>query len=103
MYIRLVLWIVLAMALASPSLAIADEAVNGERLADACSSCHGLGGHGGGAIPAIAGRDPEDFVAQMLAFREQKAPATIMNRLARGYTDEEIAALADYFSGLETP
>ena len=25
-------------------------------------------------------------------------PATVMNRLAKGYTDQEIDALADYFS-----
>lgn len=71
------------------------------RLADGCTSCHGLAGEGGSAIPAIAGKAREDFIAQMMGFRDQSAPATIMNRLARGYSDAEIAALADYFSTLE--
>lgn len=101
MLLKHVLALGLAFTLAQPSLG--QDAPDGERLADACSSCHGIGGRGGGAIPPIASRDPEDFVAQMLAFRDQTAPATIMNRLARGYSDDEIAALADYFSGLETP
>lgn len=81
--------------------ALAEGMVDGARLADACSSCHGLEGAGGDAIPAIAGLPVDDFVARMTAFRDQSAPATIMNRLARGFTDSEIVALATYFSELE--
>jgi sulfide dehydrogenase cytochrome subunit len=89
-----------AISIGSLSTASAQEA-DVARLADGCTSCHGLVGEGGSAIPPIAGKAREDFIAQMTAFRDQSAPATIMNRLARGYSDAEIAALADYFSALE--
>ena len=34
----------------------------------------------------------------MTQFKEGKKPATLMHQLAKGYTDAELAALADYFS-----
>lgn len=93
----------LSLAVVSTAMhpALAQDAVDGTRLADACSSCHGLNGAGGTAIPPIAGLAPDDFVALMRSFQDQSTPATIMNRLARGYNEAEIAALADYFSALE--
>ena len=36
----------------------------------------------------------------MAAFRANGRPATIMSRVARGYTDTEVAAVAAYFAGL---
>lgn len=98
---QLKLFTSLLFAVFALQAASAQEPADGARLADGCSGCHGLGGTGGGAIPPITGLAPDDFIAQMLAFREQTAPATIMNRLARGYTDDEIAALAKFFSTVE--
>ncbi|EXI71532.1 MAG: Flavocytochrome c cytochrome subunit [Candidatus Accumulibacter sp. SK-11] len=34
----------------------------------------------------------------MKAFKNGTRPATIMHQLAKGYTDEEIAILAEYFA-----
>jgi len=34
----------------------------------------------------------------MAQFKEGKRQATLMHQIAKGYTDAEIAALADYFS-----
>jgi cytochrome c553 len=34
----------------------------------------------------------------MKMYRDGKRPATIMHQIAKGYTDEEIVALADYFA-----
>jgi sulfide dehydrogenase cytochrome subunit len=72
--------------------------LNGEGLADACTSCHGLGGRSQGYIPSIAGVEKTTLLRQLKAFRAQTAQATIMNRIARAYTDPELEALADYFS-----
>ncbi len=52
------------------------------------------------AVPAIAGYDRDAFIANWAEFRADERPATIMNRIARGYSDAEVAALADYFSSL---
>jgi sulfide dehydrogenase cytochrome subunit len=66
--------------------------------AEACLGCHGPEGRGGpGAIP-IAGRDRAELVAILLAFRANERPGTIMGRIARGYTDAEIAAVSDYYA-----
>lgn len=100
MLLRRKLIVFIALSTCSLSIASAQE-TDAARLADGCTSCHGLAGEGGSAIPPISGMDREAFVTQMAGFRDQSIPATIMNRLARGYSDAEIAALADYFSTLE--
>ncbi len=83
-----------AIALAAEAGAAPDPAT----LADACTSCHGLGGRSSGAIPTIAGLDRQALLSQLQAFRDQKVEAVVMNRIARAYTEAEINALADYFS-----
>jgi cytochrome c553 len=70
-------------------------------VAQGCAGCHGQAGAGGGSVPKIAGYDRDLFIAQWTAFREKRRPATIMDRIAKGYTDAEVARLADYFSRLK--
>jgi sulfide dehydrogenase cytochrome subunit len=84
--------------LAGPGLAA--DTGEGARLANACTSCHGLEGHSLGAAPALAGQAEEDLLAKLKGFRDGTVPATIMNRIVRGYSDEELAALAAYFSSV---
>ena len=66
--------------------------------AQGCVGCHGPNGAGMGGVPGLAGRDQAELVAQMNAFRANERPATIMGRVARGYTEAEIAASAAYFA-----
>jgi cytochrome subunit of sulfide dehydrogenase len=91
--------VILAIA---PGAAAAAEPT-GEGLADACTSCHGIGGRSQGYIPSIAGVSKATLLRQLKAFRAQSAPATIMNRIARAYTDPELEALAAYFSAVPRP
>lgn len=63
-----------------------------------CFNCHGTEGRVNSAIPAIAGRDKAYLEETLKAYKAGTKQATIMNQLAKGYTDEEIAVLADYFS-----
>ncbi|NHC07640.1 c-type cytochrome [Azonexus fungiphilus] len=63
-----------------------------------CFNCHGTEGKVNSAIPAIAGRDREYLAETLKAYKAGTKPATIMHQLAKGYTDEELAILADYFS-----
>ena len=69
-------------------------------LAGACANCHGTDGRSPGGIPSLAGRPADVLKAQMLAYRSDTYPpgTTIMNRLAKGYSDAQIEALAQYFS-----
>jgi sulfide dehydrogenase cytochrome subunit len=49
---------------------------------------------------SIAGRPEVLLLEQLKAFKSDTPPpgTTIMNRLAKGYTDEQLAALAAHFS-----
>jgi cytochrome subunit of sulfide dehydrogenase len=76
----------------------ADEAA--PLIAQSCAGCHGQDGAGQGEMPAIAGYDRDEFLQVWAEFRADERPATIMNRIAPGYTDEEVEALADYFASL---
>lgn len=80
------------------------QQADGRVLAMSCLNCHGPGGKSPGAIPSIAGKS-EDFLKNALAdFRDGKrtgAQATVMGRLAKGYSDAEIAAVAKYIATLK--
>ena len=71
-------------------------------LAGACANCHGTDGRSPGGIPSLAGRPASVLQAQLLAYKSESSPpgTTIMNRLAKGYSDSEIEALAQHFSKL---
>ncbi len=69
-----------------------------EMLAQTCAACHGPMGSSVSIIPTIAGADPEYFVETMQAFKNGDRKATVMDRVAKGYSDQEITAMADYFA-----
>lgn len=88
-------------ALAGPRLAAADQPVfDVSVLAGACANCHGTDGRSPGGIPSIAGRPESVLKQQLLAFKSDTPPAgtTVMGRLAKGFSDEQISALAKHFS-----
>ena len=72
-------------------------------LAGTCLNCHVSDPKLATSIPVIAGKPEAVLKAQLLAYKSNQAPAgtTIMNRLAKGYSDDEVAALAAYFSELD--
>jgi cytochrome c553 len=50
------------------------------------------------AIPTIAGLEPATFIQLMTGFRDDTIRVTVMNFVAKAYTDEQIVLLADYFA-----
>jgi cytochrome c553 len=81
--------------------AIAQDRNLGRNLAAQCANCHGTNGVSQGGIPGLAGQGRAYIIAQMSAFKsgQRSGPAsTIMHQLAKGYSDEQIAAMADFFS-----
>ena len=54
-------------------------------------------------MPPLAGRAPGEIVAAMRAFRAGERQATVMNRIAKGFSDDEIAAIASWYGALPTP
>ena len=55
-----------------------------------CSGCHGKGLQ----PPALTGRVPEEIVVALDAFRAGTKQATVMDRIAKGFTHDESVAIA---------
>jgi len=86
---------------AQAQTAVTAESLQAQVLSGACANCHGTDGRLGGAVPVIAGRPAHVLESKLLAFKRGEDPtATVMTRHATGYTDDELAALAAYFSKL---
>jgi sulfide dehydrogenase cytochrome subunit len=88
--------IVVSLLLASPGQA--GELSRGEMLSISCAGCHGTDGHSPGSIPDISDKSAEYIRTSMEEFRSGKRDSTVMGRQAKGYTDEEIQLIAEYFA-----
>ncbi len=96
---------------------------NAEMLSDTCLGCHGPGGVSAGpATPTISGMSELYIIGAMLAYKydndEDKIDeiieadmdfedveffertSTVMNRIAKGYSEEEIKVISAHFAGL---
>lgn len=93
---------VLALALASVFVSPAAMAgASGQTIAFTCNGCHGTDGVSKGAIPSVKGLPAAYLEQAMKDFKADKRPATIMNRLAKGYSDEELAAVAKFYGDMK--
>jgi len=70
----------------------------GELLSSMCVTCHGPDGRGSKKIPKLKGLKVSDIVESMAGFRTGEESSTIMIHHAKGYTDEEIKLMANYFA-----
>jgi cytochrome c553 len=67
--------------------------------AASCAACHGTNGHAQPGMISLAGVPKEIIIQKMLDYKAGRVPAaTIMHQLAKGYSDEQIAAIAGYFA-----
>lgn len=70
-----------------------------EMLSNTCNGCHGVNGSSVGlSNPNIAGVTPDYFENAMKEFKTGARPSTVMGRLAKGYSDEDFKAMADFFA-----
>ncbi|MDH3279898.1 MAG: hypothetical protein OEQ39_17780 [Gammaproteobacteria bacterium] len=74
------------------------ELTRGAMLSVSCAGCHGPDGNSPGSIPGIAGKSASFIESAMKAFRSGGRDSTVMGRHAKGYTDEEIKLIAQYFA-----
>jgi cytochrome c len=81
-------------------LAIEGDPAYGEYLAGECVTCHQASGADEG-IPSITGWPVREFVTAMHAYKNRHRPHPVMRMIAGNLSDEEIAALAAYFRGVE--
>src|ERR1700694_1391190 len=62
-----------------------------------CSGCHPAHANVDTPVPRLAGQDPAAIVAAMQAFRSRGRPATVMDRIAKGFSDDEIKSIAAWY------
>jgi sulfide dehydrogenase cytochrome subunit len=68
-------------------------------LSNACAGCHGTnGGSAGPTMPSLASQSKEAIEVAMKKFKSGERAFTVMGRLAKGYSDAEIKAIAEFFS-----
>lgn len=73
--------------------------VSGSMLGNTCAGCHGVNGASSAeTMPIIGGQSKAYLEATMKAYRDGSRASTIMGRIAKGYNDEQIAAMSGFFA-----
>ena len=66
--------------------------------AASCSGCHPTSARVASPVPRLIGLAPDAIVRAMKEFRTGQRAGTVMDRLAKGFTDEEIQAIAAWYA-----
>lgn len=91
----------LAVVLAALAASAARADAKIEALAASCNNCHGMNGVSvGPSMPSIAGQSETYLKTVMLQWKSGERYSAVMGRHVKGYSDEELGALAAYFSKL---
>lgn len=101
MKIRLALGLAVAMLLAAGSAQAQIDPLQVRSWAAACANCHGTNGYAQKGNEPLAGANKDEMLKKLMDFKSGAKPATIMHQLSKGYSDEQLAALASYFSALK--
>ena len=89
----------LAAAIGSASIAAAVVAAAEPPIgAASCSGCHPASARVASPVPRLAGRDRAEIARAMQDFRSGARAGTVMDRIAKGFTDEEIQAIAAWYA-----
>jgi sulfide dehydrogenase cytochrome subunit len=63
----------------------------------ACTGCHPTARFVDTTVPRLVNRNPGDIVAAMEGFKSGQLPGTVMGRIAKGFTDDEVKAIAAWY------
>jgi len=91
----------IALAVSLLGLAGAASAHNhvlSRNMASACASCHGTNGNSIGGMDPLAGMPKAEMIKKMQDYRSGAKPATVMHQLAKGYTDQQVEMIANFFA-----
>jgi cytochrome subunit of sulfide dehydrogenase len=66
--------------------------------ASSCSGCHASSITVNTPVPRILGRQSAEIVAAMQAFRTGERRSTVMSRIAKGFSEDEIQAIAAWLA-----
>lgn len=67
-------------------------------LAATCANCHGTNGNAKGDMKPLSAIPAERIIKMVKEFRSGEQPASIMHQISKGYTDEQITLIAQYFA-----
>ncbi|NTW48614.1 MAG: c-type cytochrome [Chlorobiales bacterium] len=73
----------------------------GQILAMSCTTCHGPDGKSAGMMPKLNGKTAEYIESQLKRFKAGEGKPTVMDRIAKGYTDDELKLIAEFFGNLK--
>lgn len=80
----------------------ADPVVGKQKYETTCVACHGAKGISIAPIyPNVADQKKEYLISQMAAFRDGTRKNAIMEPMAKGLTDTDIANIAEYLSAIK--
>jgi sulfide dehydrogenase cytochrome subunit len=87
-----------AMLIASPAAwALDPQALQTASLAANCATCHGTQGRGPSGFP-LAGMPRELMLQRLRDYKKGTLSGTLMNQLARGFSDAQLEQIAAYFA-----
>jgi sulfide dehydrogenase cytochrome subunit len=73
--------------------------ISGRMIGNACAGCHGVNGASAGdTMPTIGGLPKSYIETAMKQYRDGTRSATVMGRIAKGYNDEQLSALSEFFA-----
>ncbi|CAN5909004.1 hypothetical protein BH11PSE3_BH11PSE3_15520 [soil metagenome] len=84
--------------LASVLLASTAWAADAPPGASSCTGCHASRQIADSVIPRIAGRKAADIVQFMREYRSGAWPSSVMGRIAKGFDEQQIDAIAAWFA-----
>jgi cytochrome c553 len=84
-----------ALCLSASAASAIDVAPAG---AASCSGCHPASRAVETTVTRLGGRNPAEIVAAMQEFRSGQRPGTVMDRIAKGFTDDEVKAIATWYA-----
>jgi cytochrome c553 len=89
--------LVAAIGLVSIAAAVA-AAAEPPAGAASCSGCHPASTRVSSPVPRLVGLDRAAIVRAMQEFRSGQRAGTVMDRIAKGFTDDEIQAIAAWYA-----
>ena len=83
---------------AAAGSAVAQDSLRARNLAATCANCHGTNGHARDGMMPLAGVNADWIVATLGQYKRGEKTATLMQQIAKGYTDAQIRLIADHLA-----
>ena len=94
-----------ATATAAAPAALVGDAASGKQLTYTCQGCHGVTGYKNAYpnyhVPRIGGQTPQYLVNALNEYKQGKRKHPTMQAQAESFSDQDIADIAAYLSGLK--